>query len=192
MVAFDEESWPEEDIYESYFGKIIETVSDTEDKARNSIKTGKEIKKGAPSSATTSSSSGPAPDNTGQSRQKKKSAKSPPTTPPEPTKSSSDKAEEDSVSSHGKKRKTTDTDEEGKLSDDSAARKKAQDREARRKRRQAIVEEEEMKMGIHDHVVGSAIKKKTKGEDVIEVPMLTGTLLIYRGIHRRAEFIYKK
>lgn len=85
------------------------------------------------------------------------------------------------------------TDEEAVKSDDSAAQKKAKDREARRKRRQAVVEEEEVKMGDHSQVVNVVAKKKTKnGEDVIRVPLLTGTLLLYRGTQRRAEFIYKK
>ena len=88
-----------------------------------------------------------------------------------------------------KKRKLMETDEK---SDDSAAHKKAKDREARRKRREAVVEEEEVKAGAHGATLVNLAKKKNKGEDVIRVPMLTGTLLLYRGLHRRAEFIYKK
>ena len=63
-------------------------------------------------------------------------------------------------------------------------------REARRKRREAVVEEAKSK---------ARAKKKAKvsdddhhEDDVIRVNMLTGTLLLYRGPQRRAEFIYKK
>jgi len=194
LVAFDEDSLPEEDIYESYFGKIIEKVHDNDDiKPQRATKStnNKDTKNSATTSAT--SVTGP-PNNVIQSRQKKKSVKSPTTISPEPTKVPSGTTEEISVSSKDKKSKMTDSEDDGKSDDSAAVRKKSQDREARRKRRQAIVEDEETKMAhqYHRGIINAASKKRAKGDDVIEVPMLTGTLLLYRGTNRRAEFIFKK
>lgn len=200
LVAFDEKSWPEEDMYESAFGKIIGKVSDVNLQHiqprhnSNGTKSTTTSSTRKPSSQPPPTSSGgtPAGSQASQPRQKKKTEVSRSPSPPQQVSEASNGHEEvvspPPPNNNHKKRKLTDTEEEGK-SDDSAARKKAQDREARRKRRQAVVEEEEVKMGAHNQNV----KKKSKdSEDVIRVPMLTGTLLLYRGPQRRAEFIYKK
>mmetsp|Transcript_11247 Transcript_11247/g.21457 ORF Transcript_11247/g.21457 Transcript_11247/m.21457 type:complete len:170 (-) Transcript_11247:302-811(-) len=105
LVAFDEESLPEEDIYESYFGKIIEKVHYNNGiKARRATSaTSKEAKKSAATTTSKTSTTGPPNNDVIPSRQRKKSAKSPPTTPTELAKVSSDTTEEISVSSDSKK-----------------------------------------------------------------------------------------
>ena len=195
-------------MYESSFGKILGHVTDKKEqplRGTNGTKVAKKSNKttSSPSPRTESPIATP-PAN--QTRHKKKTSTTP-SLPPTPAKvtespaitninnhSSSSHEEDASVSSgsnNNKKRKLMMETEPDEKSDDSAARKKASDREARRKRREAVVEEEEVKAGVHSQIVNLA-KKKNKGEDVIRVPMLTGTLLLYRGPHRRAEFIYKK
>ena len=70
-------------------------------------------------------------------------------------------------------------------------------REARSRRRQAQIDEEapadDASKGTTRRVApqGNARKRQrvdTDGE-VIKVKLLTGTLFLYRGLHRRAEFI---
>lgn len=89
-------------------------------------------------------------------------------------------------------------------------RSKVSDREQRSRRRQAMIEEEAQTIpggGVgsaststapikrpRPHAPASHSSKKMRAgtnEEVIKVPMLTGTLYLYRGLRRRAEFIRK-
>ena len=190
-MAFDDKSWPEEDMYESSFRKIIGKVENSSGQSAQKAKDDDQgFKKSKPSQSSSSSTTGVSTSNSHatQSRNKTKATVTPPPTPPEPVKVPLSNNDEASLASKAKKRKLLDI-EEDHHSDDS--RKKAKDREERRKRREAVVEEEEIKAGVHDKVVALA-KKKSKGENVVRVDMLTGVLLLHRGPHRRAEFIFKK
>lgn len=81
-----------------------------------------------------------------------------------------------------KKRKTVSFEESGSNNKAGAAAASKQpsklSREERSKRRRAMQEENERRM---------ASKKLPK--DVVQIPMLTGTLLLYKGTKRRAEFV---
>lgn len=74
--------------------------------------------------------------------------------------------------------------------------KKARAREQRVARRQARIEEEDAQPKRHaDRSKESNSNKRSRvddtNEEVIKVPMLTGTLYLYRGLNRRAEFVRK-
>jgi hypothetical protein len=70
-------------------------------------------------------------------------------------------------------------------------------REARSKRRQAKIDDDivpaELLVGEKSalHLNGALKNKRQRGDegDVIQVKLLTGTLYLYRGKQRRAEFI---
>jgi hypothetical protein len=82
-----------------------------------------------------------------------------------------------------------------------STRSRSTDREARSRRRQALIGDEEPLNGDPKRprpngTVAPPVSKKTKttmkgNEEVIKVPMLTGTLVFYRGARRRVEFIRK-
>ena len=79
-------------------------------------------------------------------------------------------------------------------------RSRVSDREQRSRRRQALIVDEPEVGSSTDgkrprplEPVTRVTKKSKSGvsEDVIKIPMLTGTLFLYRGLRRRAEFIRK-
>ena len=86
-------------------------------------------------------------------------------------------------------------DEEPAADSPKENRSKASDREARSRRRQAMIEEDAQtattKRPRVAAPIGQAKKAKGGNDGRIKVPMLTGTLYIYRGARRRVEFIRK-
>lgn len=223
LVAFDDESWAEEDMYESNFGAILgkadfPKLSDAPALSKDFVpsKKGKKQKKGAAAASKDSpfangknlsvSSGSPSPNNVS------------PTT--EVLESNLNKDSSDLVSSpedmrtsnsmfnskdNKNKRKagsnviSSDTNAKEDIlkinleapSDSSELQKSAAAaaRAARSLRRQAKLEEEHTKRQLYEP---PAKKPKTKDANVLRIPMLTGTLLLYRGARRRAEFIFKK
>lgn len=114
------------------------------------------------------------------------------------SKSSNTSSDEDSK---GKRKNVTFSGSSPVASDSSsintndAASKKAKAREQRIARRQAKIEEEDSQ-SIKRRVDRTASSNKRSRvddseEEVIKVPMLTGTLYLYRGLNRRAEFVRK-
>ena len=79
-----------------------------------------------------------------------------------------------------KKRKTVSFEESGNDSNGAASKKPSTKsaREERSKRRRAMQEQNERR---------TATKKLPK--NVVQIPMLTGTLFLYKGKNRRAEFV---
>jgi hypothetical protein len=175
LVAFDDEpSWKDEELYEKFFGKTLTTteaapppkLSQPRNKA-DSLR--KKTAKPNNGSIKTSSSSEAEESRSGR----KKSVTFTDTT--SPNLSEADSSPKDSESK----------------SDLVSAR------EQRSLRRQAKVEEEI----VHQHkidprkrpvpvpAVGIDQKRLRGDEEVIKVPMLTGTLYLYRGPVRRAEFV---
>ena len=65
-------------------------------------------------------------------------------------------------------------------------------RAARSLRRQAKLEEENSKRMLFQDSGPPNKKSKTKDSNVVRVPFAMGTLLLYQGPRRRAEFIFKK
>lgn len=75
------------------------------------------------------------------------------------------------------------------VSDSSSSKIKALEREQRSTRRQAS-NEVVKKRPLKNNGLAPANKRvKRNNDEVIVVPMLTGTLYLYRGLNRRAEFI---
>lgn len=75
------------------------------------------------------------------------------------------------------------------VSDSSSSKIKALAREERATRRQASMEVVK-KRPLKNNALAPANKRvKTNNDEVIVVPMLTGTLYLYRGLNRRAEFV---
>jgi hypothetical protein len=210
-VAFDEKSWLEEE-NESSFGKVLGIVVETKGRPKRDGKAKTvhtETKKTRSKSMVVSGSGGPANNNqnknTGNTVSKKnqKGGSSTTTTiTARTTETLSKSVESKNVGSDGvKKRKVLA--EEGSDGEESlstgSAKKRSQDREARRKRRQAIVEEEmEKKFMAHKKQqasAGGALMGTGKDDNqphVTRVELLTGTLLLFRGTHPRAEFIRRK
>jgi len=177
LVAFDDKpAWKEEEVYEKAFGKHLSKFEENPTSNKNIIR----------------------------SRHKsKKSIKS----DPSENISTSSEAEETRPMPDPKKKAVTFTDNSPTISEVELSPKSRKDRdrvsarEQRSLRRQAMVEDV-----VPQHPVlsstgkrprstppppGNVSKKARKDGEVIKVPMLTGTLILYRGLNRRAEFIRK-
>jgi len=93
------------------------------------------------------------------------------------------------------------SDSSGSPSDAASSKKaRATAREQRSRRRQAMMEEVDNFIGTSsNHGSARGIgkprptnnKKKKDDPDLVKIPMLTGTLILYRGVRRRAEFVRK-
>lgn len=161
LVAFDEHSWTEEDMYESNFGEVLGKASEEVPKAKTRNTAPRASKDAKESSVTTAS------------------AKT-----------------ENTTSIDQPKRKTrTGSAQEG-ISDSStptASDTRVTAREERVKRRQALTQDSGELVDAPNGKIGRPANKKKKldDSDVVKIPMLTGTLYLYRGIPRRAEFVRK-
>lgn len=142
LVAFDDESWPEEDMAADELGPVIGKI---DSKQQTTLVQSPEV--------------------------------------------SVSSQEDTATAPHNKKRKSVTFENASDSSETKAAAAKA--RQQRSQRRQAKVDEDVVKNPHKPSVPIAANNKKikTKNDDVIRVTMLTGTLLLYRGKHRRAEFI---
>lgn len=121
--------------------------------------------------------------------------------PNKQSKRSSSSSEDDSSM---KKRKNVTFSEDSPVASDSSsvavpgdgrASKKARARQERIARRQAKIDQEDVPPTRQNDKSRNSNNKHSLGdgtnEEVIEVKMLTGTLFLYRGLNRRAEFVRK-
>lgn len=100
--------------------------------------------------------------------------------------SSSSEGEETSK----KKKPVAFTEESSQMvSDSSSSKIRALAREQRSTRRQASIEVVKKRPLKNNGLAPANKRVKTNNDEVIVVPMLTGTLYLYRGLNRRAEFI---
>lgn len=161
LVKFDLEPWKDEELYERSFGTLLKKAGNEADRA------------------------------------------SPTDYPNKQSKRSSSSSEDDSSL---KKRKNVTFSEDSLVGSDSSsvavrlpgdgrASKKARARQERIARRQAKMDQEEVPSKRQGDKSRNADNKHSlgdgTGEEVIEVKMLTGTLFLYRGLNRRAEFVRK-
>ena len=161
LVKFDLEPWKDEELYEQSFGTLLKKAGNEADRA------------------------------------------SPTDYPNKQSKRISSSSEDDSSSS--KKRKSVTFSEDSPVASDSSsvaaipgggrASKKARARQERIARRQAKIKQEHVPPKQQGDKSRSSNSKHVLGndpnEEVIEVKMLTGTLYLYRGLNRRAEFVRK-
>jgi hypothetical protein len=197
LVTFEGSSWKDEDISEESLGPIVGKLEENEVSKKADDQSLKSKKK-TPNKQPTSKNDGgigKAPRSTSGT-------------------SSNSSAEENSDSRKKKSKKEnsqTDSDASSPKSSHSDPSKNEKsnrlsisDREQRSRRRQAIIEEDTPTTTAttttstkrpRPPTAATPPSKKVKtetGEEVIKVPMLTGTLYLYRrGLRRRAEFIRK-
>ena len=198
LVTFDRGSWKDEELSEDVFGSVVGRMEETEVPAAKgteiTVKDRKNKKKNRNKASTTK--------NEGKGG------------------STNSSSEDQSGAEVGKKKKKTvsfsqerqPTDTDASSPKDQASKKrglrsKVSDREQRSRRRQQMIEEEAQTLPAapassnnnhnkrprpHGGMAQAAKKSKTGAkEEVIKVPMLTGTLYLYKGLRRRAEFIRK-
>lgn len=195
MLTFEKESWKDEEFSEEAFGSVLGKVDEGEGSptgpdppapaAANKNKNKNNKNRSKPSSGASGGSSAEEQSANSDSLQKKAVSFSPGEVNPTDTDASSPKQETPKQETPANKKRSL--------------RSRVSDREQRSRRRQAlIVEEPEVsstdgKRPRPLEPVTRVTKKSKSGvnEEVIKIPMLTGTLFLYRGLRRRAEFIRK-
>lgn len=203
MLTFGGESWKDEEFSEGAFGSVIGKADDGEGSPtgpdpppsspaavnKNNNKNNKNRNKPSGESKSGGTSGGSSADElSANSDSLQKKAVSFPREEVDPTDtdaSMSPNKQEEIPATTNKKR---------------SLRSRVSDREQRSRRRQALIVDEP-EVGISTdgkrprplEPVTRVTKKSKSGvsEDVIKIPMLTGTLFLYRGERRRAEFIRK-
>lgn len=173
LVKFDESSWPSMELLETELGPILDRSDDNASQKEKQVR-----QKSSYELGTTLGGRG--------SPSKRSSS------PMVSGKSENGKASPISTNSSDSKKKVEfiALQEESDMSG-SKQRPGSLSREERSKRRQAMIEQD--KLNWSKPVMSRPPKKKKaqRDEEVVRVPMLTGTLLLYRGAHRRAEFVRK-
>jgi hypothetical protein len=181
-VTFEDPSQKDEELYEKDFGKVLVPAAEEPEKPA------------APSSRRVRSS-GSSSSNSNVSSVPKKIASS----------------EEGDTEGEKKKTKSvtfSDMETPAQSDDSSSQDKNVSAREKRSLRRQAKIEDEVPVSGPNVTGIaaninnnkkrlpvkgiggnGKRIKTEINGEEVVKVKMLTGTLYLYRGLNRRAEFV---
>jgi hypothetical protein len=210
LVAFDDESWDDVDMYESSFGQILgnkATVTEPADDTNNKNKKEKTKQTVAvldtPKTTTAKRHGSPVTASAPNAVKTKTPAVSPSEMEQQAAHNSSNSNSDSSKNStKSQKQISFQTVREQHLSDDSstllsdAAKGAAgiSSREQRSKRRQAAIMEEVAQQPVQEPPTK---KKKVTGqynngkEEVVKIQMLTGTLYLYKGLRRRAEFIRK-
>lgn len=186
LVKFDGQPQKDEEMYERGFGKILVPADDEEDTADSGSGTAKRGSK--PSSG--GSGSGGSNKGSGMSSEEGENV--------------DDTIKENEValikSSQIAEGSNEGSDTSSNVESAGGGRSsRVSAREARSKRRQAKIDEEvptlaEIAVGVESRlpIVPSNAKKRQRGEaegEVIKVKLLTGTLYLYRGRRRRAEFV---
>jgi hypothetical protein len=198
LLTFNEESWKDEEFSEEAFGSVLGKSDEGE---------------GSPTDPHP-----PAPVSAAKNNKSKNNRNR--NKPSEESKSGGtsggSSAEEQSINSDSLQKKAvsfshevnpTDTDaslpkQETAANKKRSLRSRVSDREQRSRRRQALIVDEPEVLGSSStdckrprplESVTRVTKKSKSGvnEEVIKIPMLTGTLFLYRGLRRRAEFIRK-
>jgi hypothetical protein len=162
LVKFDRESWKDEELYERSFGALLRKAGDEADRASAEDYPNKQSKR---------------------------------------TSKSSSSSEEDSSKGTSNKRKGVTFSESSPVGSDSssiendqaAVDERARARAQRIARRQAKIDKEvtQPKPRSRDPRGNKRTRVEESNEEVIKVPMKTGTLYLYRGLNRRAEFVRK-
>lgn len=184
LIKFDGVSHKDEEMYERSFGKLIASADDDDEPVSNRSRS-------PPTTNQNKSST-----RLGDNRKGSKSASS----------SSDDEPKKAKASGATKTAKPKDSND-GSDGDSSSpetsggrkmsAKDRVSAREARSRRRQAQIDQD-VPPGLVDPAGGqrrapqpSNPKKRQRGNDgdVVKVKLLTGTLFIYKGLNRRAEFI---
>jgi hypothetical protein len=194
LVAFDDDELrPEEGMYESALGQILSKAAAAEPvesnkniKEKNKQTTAVDVPKTtaqneipvtSPPNATKTKTPAVSPTEMVQAQQSHSNSNS----------DSSKKSTKKQISFQTVQENHTMSDSSTLLSDAAKAAAGISSREQRSNRRQAAIMEEVA-------LQPPTKKKKVTGkyeEEVVKIKMLTGTLYLYRGLHRRAEFIRK-
>lgn len=194
LVAFDNAHSKDEEVHEDALGSILRKVSDEDNPSSIAVK--------APEPSKTK------PSHKKKSLRNKSGAANPKNLGLMDTRASSGSEDSGSADSSSKKRKKSNgtdmiaDDRQSSYADTDTYKFKVSDREERSRRRQQIVEEDKPgasqtvfkpSNGKHNGTGQPSSKKaKTKGnEEVVKIPMRTGTLYLYRGIRRRVAFVRK-
>jgi hypothetical protein len=195
LVTFlDEHSWKDEELYEAVFGKHWSKDLDEQSKtSRNhsrSQNTG--MSNGTRKKSNKSSSAGMAASNVS-------TISSSPTSDAEVSQTSSSTNKKKSVSFIESSLRNNEVVAPSR--DEHRSSPRSSTREQRSKRRQShVMEKVEIKSlskappnhkrpALTSSRSGSDSKKVRRDEEVVKIPMRTGTLYLYRGLVRRAEFI---
>lgn len=187
LVKFDGQPYKDEEMYEHAFGRMV-TSGDDED--------------GAVSSSSTGSGSGTQKRGAPLTSSRRKGSKRSTVSSEEEDVAIEDKHNEDIEGIENSQENDdmnagTESEADG-IGMSQEARDRASAREARSKRRQAkidddIIPAELLNGGVANtlHLAGALKNKRQRGDEgeVIQVKLLTGTLYLYRGKQRRAEFI---
>jgi hypothetical protein len=193
LVAFDDESWTEEDMYESSFGQILGKATATQPQDVTGSNKNKKVENKqneAVSPPKTTPKHGSPVTSTPNAVKDKTPAVS-------PIEMEQRQSNSDTSKKKGKNQIDFKTVQEHNTSDSSSlpsdaakAAARVSAREQRSRRRQAASVEEVAQQP-------PSKKKKVAGrydggkEEVVKIEMLTGTLYLYRGLRRRAEFVRK-
>lgn len=181
LVKFDLEQWKDEELYEASFGALLRKAGNDEDRMTPENYPNKQSIK-----RTNASTSGSSEDEEAKSNGNNNK------------KNVTFSAESSLVASDSSS--SPPSNENNEHAGDNQATKRAKAREERIARRQAKVEEKGQpnKRKAGDRGKDSGSNKRSRvvdanhsDEEVITVQMRTGTLYLYRGLHRRAEFVRK-
>mmetsp|Transcript_24837 Transcript_24837/g.36751 ORF Transcript_24837/g.36751 Transcript_24837/m.36751 type:complete len:236 (-) Transcript_24837:80-787(-) len=179
LVTFDDQSHKDEELYEKALGKVLKHGSEGSEKTFSTARRARPLPSSHGGSTRESRHSGSSGEGEDEKKRKNKSVS------------------------------FSDTGTPAQSDDSSSSAKKASAREQRSLRRQAKIDEEVVftvpiggsrssKRRLPSSRSGSggninSSNKRVKGEngneEVVKVKLLTGTLYLYRGLHRRAEFI---
>jgi hypothetical protein len=191
LVAFDEESWTEEDMYESSFGQILgkTTATDLSDSSKTTKEKSKQtVAVDVPKTNAKNGIPVTSPSNSIKT-------KTPAVSPTEMEQQAQSNSNSDSSKKSTKKQISFQTVQENHMSDSSTllsdttkAAAGISSREQRSNRRHAAIMEEE---ALQPPTKKKKVTGQYKEEKVVKIQMLTGTLYLYKGLRRRAEFIRK-
>lgn len=177
LVAFvDEPSWKDEELYEAVFGKHLPKETGSPQKHVRSRLINAASKKSSKSGNSAKNSSSSDAEASHASNSKKKSVSFTEFSP--------------TVSEAGSSPR------ENRSSRSSAREQRCKRRHAQVEEEEVVVQQQQPSTTTNKRAMVAPVKtlpdnnkKARKDEDVIKVPMLTGTLYLYRGPVRRAEFV---
>ena len=185
LVKFDRQPQKDEEMYERSFGKLLVAYDEDEPstRSRSPLPPAVQSKPSKPNGNAARRGSTGKNSSTSSDEEQKKSVKD----------NGSKKGSEVSEGSNAGSDDDSSTPETGSR---RSSRDRVSAREERSRRRQAKIDEDvpgqESSGGKRRPPPLNGSKKRPRGEndgEVVKVKLLTGTLFLYRGLHRRAEFI---
>lgn len=203
LIKFDGQPYKDEEVYEHTFGKLLIAADDEPDPAQDLAAPPPRRSKSTSSSSNNNNNSGkksPVPkENTLTTTTPAVPDSEQPNSPATGAGGDDDSDKKKSSPSVSNENSPTASDESGT---DANGKKKSSAREARSNRRQEMIDESGGVLASAvpafnsnkrrmNAVAQSKSKKRARDgdEQVVKVKLLTGTLYLYRGQHRRAEFI---